>query len=51
MTKEESAIEKMIKWLEKENWFMGAGYKNIAIKKAKELLEEQNKKALQDYKK
>lgn len=38
-----TAIEKMIDWLEKEAWFMGNGYKELAIKKAKELLNEQNK--------
>ena len=33
-----TAIEKMIEWLEKESWFMGDGYRQLAIKKAKELL-------------
>lgn len=41
---EQTAIEKMIEWLQKENWFMGDGYKQLAIQKAKELLNEQIKK-------
>jgi len=42
MSKEEIAIEKYIKWLENEIWFMGDAYRKLALMMAKEILQNHN---------